>query len=197
VFGQPSGPQHRMQRTKLEIPFAHAFDSHGLSSSKSAVCVSPSPVIVLTPTFGEAAITSWPPRRRMATPFEPIRPEPPITTISIANSPSSVAGRWSSLGCATRRDARFSGSVREETKKEKFPDRAPPGSGISERLAQNGVCDRDNHVRKSRSQCTDPDAAHSRDDRGRDNGAHRDAKPPKAIGITLIDTVRDQHGSQP
>ena len=26
-----------MKRTKLEIPFGHAFDSHGVSSSKSAV----------------------------------------------------------------------------------------------------------------------------------------------------------------
>lgn len=29
------GPQYRMQRTKLEIPFGHAFDSHGVSSPKS------------------------------------------------------------------------------------------------------------------------------------------------------------------
>ena len=31
------GPQDRMQRTKLEIPFGHAFDSHGVSSPKSVV----------------------------------------------------------------------------------------------------------------------------------------------------------------
>src|SRR5439155_25636675 len=31
--------------------------------------------------LGEAATTSWPPWRRMATVFEPIRPVPPITTI--------------------------------------------------------------------------------------------------------------------
>src|SRR5918992_6143954 len=36
----------------------------------------PSPVIVLTPVLGEAAATSWPPWRRMATVFEPIRPVP-------------------------------------------------------------------------------------------------------------------------
>src|SRR5215469_1301860 len=41
----------------------------------------PSPVIVLTPVLGEAATTSCPPRRRMATVFEPIRPVPPMTTI--------------------------------------------------------------------------------------------------------------------
>jgi hypothetical protein len=41
----------------------------------------PSPVMLLTPLLGEAATTSWPPRRRMATVFEPIRPVPPMTTI--------------------------------------------------------------------------------------------------------------------
>src|SRR6266436_7005001 len=45
----------------------------------------PAPVMVLTPVLGEAATTSWPPWRRMATVFEPIRPVPPITTIFIAN----------------------------------------------------------------------------------------------------------------
>jgi hypothetical protein len=64
-------------------------------------------------------------------------------------------------------------------------------------VAQNGVSDRDNHARKSRRQYTDPDTGHSRDDRGRDDGAHRDADTPKAIGTTLIDSVRDQHHSQP
>lgn len=98
---------------------------------------------------------------------------------------------------AVRRDARvLSWSVRQEAKKEKLPDRATQ-VGDSARLAQNGVRDRDNHVRKSRNQCPNPDAAHSRDDRGSDDGAHRDAELPKAIGITLIDTVRDQHRSQP
>src|SRR6516225_9048395 len=43
--------------------------------------LSPSPVMVLTPLFCEAATTSWPPWRRMATTFEPIRPVPPMTTI--------------------------------------------------------------------------------------------------------------------
>src|SRR6516162_4724694 len=41
----------------------------------------PWPVMVLTPVLGEAATTSWPPWRRMATVFEPIRPVPPMTTI--------------------------------------------------------------------------------------------------------------------
>jgi hypothetical protein len=42
--------------------------------------LSPSPVMLLTPVLGEAATTSWPPWRRMATVFEPIRPVPPMTT---------------------------------------------------------------------------------------------------------------------
>src|SRR6185312_8907148 len=41
----------------------------------------PSPVMVLTPLLGDAATTSWPPCRRRATAFEPIRPVPPMTTI--------------------------------------------------------------------------------------------------------------------
>src|SRR5437870_4324689 len=41
----------------------------------------PSPVMLLTPLLGEPATTSWPPWRRMATVFEPIRPVPPMTTI--------------------------------------------------------------------------------------------------------------------
>jgi hypothetical protein len=45
------------------------------------VSLSPSPVMVLTPLCGEAAMISWPPWRRMATVFEPIRPVPPMTTI--------------------------------------------------------------------------------------------------------------------
>src|SRR5262244_1067715 len=45
----------------------------------------PSPVMVLTPVLGEAAKTSWPPCRRMATVFEPIKPVPPITTIFMVN----------------------------------------------------------------------------------------------------------------
>src|SRR6266550_2330575 len=43
--------------------------------------LSPSPVMLLTPLLGEAATTSWPPWRRMATVFEPISPVPPMTTI--------------------------------------------------------------------------------------------------------------------
>src|SRR5262245_18435047 len=45
---------------------------------------SPSPVMLLTPLLGEAAMTSWPAWRRIGTVFEPIRPVPPMTTIFIA-----------------------------------------------------------------------------------------------------------------
>src|SRR5262249_56806473 len=48
--------------------------------------LSPSPVMVLTPLLGEAATTSWPCWRRMATVFEPIRPVPPLTTIFLLYS---------------------------------------------------------------------------------------------------------------
>src|SRR5579863_304461 len=47
----------------------------------------PSPVMLLTPVLGEAATTSWPPWRRMATVFEPIKPVPPMTTIFMAYPP--------------------------------------------------------------------------------------------------------------
>jgi hypothetical protein len=43
--------------------------------------LSPSPVMLLIPLWGEAATTSWPPWRRMTTVFEPISPVPPMTTI--------------------------------------------------------------------------------------------------------------------
>src|SRR2546425_10373872 len=52
----------------------------------------PSPVMVLTPVLGEAATTSWPPWRRMATVFEPIRPVPPMTTIFMVYPPLSMTG---------------------------------------------------------------------------------------------------------
>src|SRR5215204_6805908 len=47
----------------------------------------PSPVIVLMPLAGEAAMTSWPRWRRMATVFEPIRPVPPMLTIFMIYPP--------------------------------------------------------------------------------------------------------------
>src|SRR3989442_10282148 len=54
--------------------------------------LSPSPVMLLIPLLGEAATTSWPPWRRMATVFEPIRPVPPMMTIFMVYPPLSTAG---------------------------------------------------------------------------------------------------------
>src|SRR2546421_12862672 len=48
-----------------------------------------------TPLLGEAARTSWPPWRRMATVFEPIRPVPPMTTIFMVYPPLlTMVGRF-------------------------------------------------------------------------------------------------------
>src|SRR5262245_17614221 len=51
--------------------------------------VRPSPVMVLTPVWGEAATTSWPPWSSMGTVFEPMRPVPPMTTIFMVSPPLS------------------------------------------------------------------------------------------------------------
>jgi hypothetical protein len=97
--------------------------------------------------------------------------------------------RWSSLGCAAIRDARFfpRASGRKPGKKvlrtRQTKCRTP--------FAPGGVCDRVIHARKSRSQRSNPYAAHPCDDRGRDNGAHRDACNPKAIRVAPIYAVRD------
>src|SRR5262249_32677042 len=50
------------------------------TSAPASAFRSPSPVMVLTPPLGEAARTSWPRLRKIATAFEPIRPVPPMTT---------------------------------------------------------------------------------------------------------------------
>src|SRR5260370_40201166 len=63
-------------------------------------CLSPSPVMVLTPVFGEAATTSWPRWRRMATVFEPISPVPPITTIFMFSSERESVSRREARVCA-------------------------------------------------------------------------------------------------
>ena len=54
--------------------------------------LSPSPVMLLMPLLGEAATTSWPPWRRIATVFEPIRPVPPMTTTFMVYPPLSMTG---------------------------------------------------------------------------------------------------------
>jgi hypothetical protein len=64
--------------------------------------LSPSPVMVLTPLWGEAATTLWPSWRRTTTVFDPIRPVPPITTIFMLDpflldkSRSIPSRRWCS-----------------------------------------------------------------------------------------------------
>src|SRR6266516_7374463 len=65
----------------------------------------PWPVMVLTPVLGEAATTSWPPWRRMATVFEPIRPVPPMTTIFMVYPPLSTTGDPLRHSAARRRDS--------------------------------------------------------------------------------------------
>src|SRR5215470_11325356 len=53
----------------------------------ATACLSPAPVMVSMPVFGEAATTSWLRWRRMSTVFEPIRPVPPMTTIFMVYPP--------------------------------------------------------------------------------------------------------------
>ena len=67
--------QHRLVFERRRIGEVDHHLRAGMTASR------PSPVMVLTPLLGEAAMTSWPPWRRMATDFEPIRPVPPMTTI--------------------------------------------------------------------------------------------------------------------
>src|ERR1700724_2785402 len=73
--------QHRLSSNEGEL-------ARSITTCVPAMaCLRPSPVMVLTPVLGEAATTSWPPRRRMAPVFEPIRPVPPMTTIFMVYPP--------------------------------------------------------------------------------------------------------------
>src|SRR5215472_544728 len=65
-------------------------------------CLPPSPVMVLTPLLGEAASTSWPAWRRMATVFEPIRPVPPMMTIFMVSPPLSTIEGSALADCVLR-----------------------------------------------------------------------------------------------
>jgi len=49
------------------------------TSASASTSAKPSPVIVLTPVLGAAAIASW--SFSFSTIFDPIKPVPPITTI--------------------------------------------------------------------------------------------------------------------
>src|SRR5205814_1891680 len=63
--------------------------------------------------LGEAATTSWPPWRRMATVFEPIRPVPPMTTIFMVYSPLSMTGDPQTGSNASEEDIRASTRARK------------------------------------------------------------------------------------
>src|SRR3546814_8383155 len=64
----------------------------------ASASVRPSPVMVLTPVLGAAAMTSWPSWRRLDTTLLPMRPVPPITTIFIATSPfGAMLREWPML----------------------------------------------------------------------------------------------------
>src|SRR5436309_9444839 len=59
------------------------FDTSTTTEAPFRVSASPSPVSVLTPELGDAAIASCPCSRSLMTSFDPMRPLPPITTIFI------------------------------------------------------------------------------------------------------------------
>src|SRR5262249_17483272 len=88
--------------------------------------LSPSPVMVLTPVFGAAARTSWPPWRRMGMVFEPIRPVPPITTIFIANLLVRSLQAGVCGGCVASCGQRGWSTTRE-TENACFPQQHPVG----------------------------------------------------------------------
>src|ERR1044072_6057732 len=98
--------------------------------------LTPSPVMVLTPLLGEAAMTSWPPWRRMATVFEPIRPVPPMTTIFMVYPPLSMTGHPQMGSTASAADIRA--STRVHNAEGTFPNRAG-GSLAPEEGQQSGV----------------------------------------------------------
>src|SRR5258707_4479729 len=69
--------------------------------------------MLLPRLLGGAATTSWPPWRRMATVFEPIRPVPPITTIFIPNLLVRSPQAGVCDGCAASRRQRVWSTTRE------------------------------------------------------------------------------------
>src|SRR6516225_2775736 len=75
------------RRRFIAAPPRHLAPASTCAPARASL--SPSPVMVLTPLWGEAATTSWPPWRRMATVFEPISPVPPMTTIFMVYPPLS------------------------------------------------------------------------------------------------------------
>src|SRR6266478_3004047 len=59
----------------------NTLTGEGLAETLKGASASPSPVRVLTPDLGDAAIASCACSRNLVTSFDPIRPLPPITTI--------------------------------------------------------------------------------------------------------------------
>nr|WP_314506875.1 hypothetical protein [uncultured Microbacterium sp.] len=55
------------------------FETSTTTSAPASTSATPSPVIVFTPVFGDAATASWPCAASFATTFEPMRPVPPMT----------------------------------------------------------------------------------------------------------------------
>src|SRR6516162_8425463 len=111
--------------------------------------LTPWPVMVLTPLLGEAATTSWPPGRRMATVFEPISPVPPMTTIFIVYPPLSMpqAVETAQFG-RTRRIYSFIWAIRQDESPRRtvqyppFAGRRPDfGSLIASRSDPSGTSD--------------------------------------------------------
>ena len=99
-FPRPAGCspdvwKNSSDRVVLERRRVRHVDDHLALRSASA---RPSPVMVLTPVFGDAATTSWPLSVSFRTTFEPIRPVPPMTTIFMG---SPLAGRLT--GATSRR----------------------------------------------------------------------------------------------
>jgi hypothetical protein len=88
------------------------FSNEGEFARSTTTCapsrtsLSPSPVMVLMPLAGEAAMTSCPPWRRISTAFEPIRPVPPMTTIFMIYPPLWTAGRPLAPLCNMQRGLR-------------------------------------------------------------------------------------------
>src|ERR1700739_4802325 len=58
-----------------------AFDTSTTTDAPFSALASPSPVTVLTPELGDAAISSCPCSRGQLTSLDPMSPVPPITTI--------------------------------------------------------------------------------------------------------------------
>src|SRR5690242_909302 len=62
-----------------------AFDTSTTTAAPFSASASPSPVRVLTPVAGDAAMASCPCSRSLLTSFDPMSPVPPITTIFIVS----------------------------------------------------------------------------------------------------------------